>query len=114
MHNVNVSTLKNNPTEALRSAKTAPVVVMNRDTPDAMIVSLQSGKLLSEAGVRTALATALFRDGGFSLSRSAKMAEMPLANFIAHLSRLGICVVDYSAEETLKEMESLDVWLASE
>jgi predicted HTH domain antitoxin len=87
---------------------------MNRATPDAMIVSLQSGKLLSEAGVRTALAAALFRDGGFSLSRAAKMAEMPLANFIAHLSRLGISVVDYSAEEALSDMESLDAWLAGE
>jgi predicted HTH domain antitoxin len=112
MRKVNVSYLKNHLTEALKSAKTAPVVVMNRDTPDAMIVSLQSGKLLSETGVRTALATALFRDGGFSLSRAAKMAGMPLANFIAHLSRLGISVVDYSAEETLKETESLEAWLA--
>ncbi len=114
MHNVNVSSLKNNPSEALRSAKSAPVVVMNRYTPDAMIVSLQSGKLLSETGVRTALAVALFRDGGLSLSRAAKMAGMPLAGFIAHLSRLGICVVDYSAEETLREMESLETWLSGE
>jgi predicted nucleic acid-binding protein len=32
--------------------------VRNRDTPAAMIVSLQSGKLLSEDGVRTDLAAA--------------------------------------------------------
>ncbi len=114
MHNVNVTSLKNNPSEALRSAKSAPVVVMNRDTPDAMIVSLRSGKLLSEDGVRAALAAALFRDGGLSLSRASKMAQMPLANFIAHLSRLGISVIDQTEDETLKDMESLDAWLASE
>ena len=113
MHNVNVTSLKNNPSEALRSAKTAPVVVMNRDTPDAMIFSLHSGNLLSEPGARTALAVALFRDGGLSLSRAAKMADMPMSNFIGHLSRLGICVVDQTEKETAKDIESLDAWLAS-
>ena len=67
MHVVNVSGLKNNPSEALRSAKDGLVVVMNRDQPDAVIVGLQSGKLLSEPGARVALATALFRNGGLSL-----------------------------------------------
>ena len=49
------------------SARDDLVVVMNRDQPDAVIVGLQSGKLLSEPGARVALATALFRDGGLSL-----------------------------------------------
>ncbi len=66
MHAVNVSGLKNNPSEALRNARD-DVVVMNRDQPDAVMIGLQSGKLLSEPGVRAALATALFRDGGLSL-----------------------------------------------
>jgi predicted HTH domain antitoxin len=77
-----------------------------------MIFSLQSGKLFSEAGARTALAAALFRDGGFSLARAARMAEMPMGNFIAHLSRLGISVVSQSDEEVLADMESLENWLA--
>ena len=54
MHVVNVSGLKNNPSEALRSAKDGIVVVMNRGRPDAVIVGLQSGKLLSEPGARGA------------------------------------------------------------
>ena len=52
MHTVNVSGLKNNPSEALRSARDDVVVVMNRDQPDAMLIGLQSGKLLSEPGAR--------------------------------------------------------------
>ena len=47
MRVVNVSGLKNNPSEALRSARDDVVVVMNRDQPDAMLIGLQSGKLLS-------------------------------------------------------------------
>ena len=38
---VNVSSLKNNPTEALRKAHEDMVLVMNRDRPDALIVGEQ-------------------------------------------------------------------------
>ena len=55
MQTVNVSSLKNNPSEALRSARNDLVVVMNRDQPDAVMIGLQSGKLLSEQGARAAL-----------------------------------------------------------
>jgi predicted HTH domain antitoxin len=113
MHVVNVSGLKNNPSEALRSARDDVVVVMNRDQPDAMMIGLQSGKLLSEPGTRAALATALFRDGGLSLARSARLAQMPLAAFIAHVSRLGIAVVTHDASEVERDMQSLDQWLAT-
>ena len=113
MQVVNVSGLKNNPSEALRSARDDVVVVMNRDQPDAVMIGLQSGKLLSEPGMRAALASALFRDGGLSLVRSARMAQMPLASFIAHVSRLGIPVVTNDASEVVRDMETLDQWLAS-
>ncbi len=113
MQVVNVSGLKNNPSEALRSARDDVVVVMNRDQPDAVMIGLQSGKLLSEAGTRAALATALFRDGGLSLARSARLAQMPLAAFIAHVSRLGIPVVAHDAVEVARDMETLDQWLAA-
>ncbi len=63
-------------------------------------------------GTRSALATALFRDGGLSLARSAKLANMSLSAFITHVSRLGIAVVDQTPPEYLSDMETLDRWLA--
>jgi predicted HTH domain antitoxin len=113
MHVVNVSGLKNNPSEALRAARDDLVVVMNRDQPDAVMIGLQSGNLLAESGARAALATALFRDGGLSLARAARLAQMPYSKFIAHLSRLGISVVEQTNEEVLDDMETLDAWLAT-
>ena len=113
MHTVNVSGLKNNPSEALRNARDDVVVVMNRDQPDAVMIGLQSGKILSESGARAALATALFRDGGLSLARSARMAQMPMSDFIIHVSRLGIPVISHDATEVSTDMETLDQWLAS-
>ncbi|RQW79459.1 MAG: prevent-host-death protein, partial [Methylococcus sp.] len=66
MEAVNVSGLKNNPSEALRLAHRDVVVVMNRDKPDALMVGIEAAGVLGEKGVRPALATALFRDGHLS------------------------------------------------
>ena len=113
METVNVSGLKNNPTEALRKARQDVVVVLNRDRPDALMVGLDATGALEVAGVRAALATALFRDGHLSLARSARVAQMTLAAFMAHVSRLGIPVVQMSAAEAQRDIETLDQWLAS-
>jgi predicted HTH domain antitoxin len=112
MEAVNVSGLKNNPTEALRKARKDMVVVMNRDHPEALMVGIESSGLLDGQGVRLALATALFRDGNLSLARSARLAAISLAEFITHLSRLGIPVVRLDADETSRDMETLEAWLA--
>jgi len=87
--------------------------VMNRDKPDALMVGVESLKVLDAKGVRPALATALFKDGHLSLARAARLAELPLGLFVSHLSRLGIAVVNGAAEDAQKDMETLDQWLAS-
>ena len=113
MESVNVSGLKNNPSEALRMARRDVVVVMNRDKPDALMVGIESSGVLDVKGVKPALATALFRDGNLSLARSAKLADMSLSTFVKHVSRLGIPVVNLSAAEAERDMDTLDEWLAS-
>ena len=112
MKTVNVSGLKNNPTAALREAREDVVVVMNRDRPDALMVGIDSSAMLEVEGARTALATALFRDGHLSLARAARVARRPLAEFIAHLSRLGIAVVRLNEAETTSDLDTLDQWFA--
>ena len=87
------------------------VLVMNRNEPDALMIGLKSAKIIGMPGVRKALATALFKDGELSLARSARLAEMPLANFIAHVSRLGIPVIDQTADEVREDMDTLEQWL---
>jgi predicted HTH domain antitoxin len=111
MKTVNVSGLKNNPSEALRMAHDDLVLVMNRNEPDALMIGLKSSKIIGMPGVRKALATALFKDGDLSLARSAKLAGTPLADFIAHVSRLGIPVINQTAEEVQQDMDTLDQWL---
>ncbi len=111
MKTVNVSGLKNNPSEALRMAHEDMVLVMNKNERDALMVGLKSSNIVDMPGVRIALATALFKEGELSLARSAKLAEMPLATFIAHVSRLGIPVINQTAEEIKQDIDTLDQWL---
>jgi len=111
MKTVNVSGLKNNPSEALRYSHEDLVLVMNRNEPDALIVGVNTSNIIDLPGVRKAMATALFKDGELSLARSAKLAKMALADFIAHISRLGIPVVNQTAEEVVQDMDTLDKWL---
>ena len=113
METVNVSGLKNNPGEALRKAHRDVVLVLNHDQPDALIVGVDLAGVLGINGVKSALATALFRDGNLSLARAARLAELILGEFVAHVSRLGIVVVDLDADDTNRDMDTLESWLAS-
>lgn len=111
MKSVNVRELKNNPSRALRLAREDLVVVMNRDTPDAVLMHLDQEALLDAPGIRLALATALFRDGNLPLGRAAKIAQLALVDFIQHLSRLRIPVVQGTPEDVEKDEAAITTWL---
>ena len=113
MQAVSVSGLKHNPAEALRQARIGPVVVLNRNSPDAVLIGFEQGGVLQSPGVRAALATALFRDGELSLFRAAHVAEMDVASFIAHLGRLGIAAIRLTAAEANTDLDTLEEWLQS-
>jgi predicted HTH domain antitoxin len=111
MKTVNVSGLKNNPSEALRYSHDDLVLVMNRNEPDALIVGVNTSDIIDMPGVRKAMETALFKDGELSIARSAKLAKMALADFIEHISRLGIPIINQTAEEVGQDMDTLEQWL---
>ena len=113
MEVINVSGLKNNPSEALRMSHRGVVVVMNRHTSDALMLGLEHAGGIDAKGVKPALTTALFGDGHLSLVRSARLAGMRAAEFAAHVSRLGIAVVRLDERETARDLDTLDEWLAT-
>jgi predicted HTH domain antitoxin len=84
---------------------------MNRNEPDALMVGLKSSNIIDMPGVRIALATALFKEGDLSLARAAKLADVPLANFISHISRLGVPVINQTEEDVKQDLDTLDQWL---
>lgn len=111
MQIVNLSGLRSNPAETLRQAQDDLVMVLNHGRPEALMMGLASTGLLELAGVRAALATALCRYGHLSLARAARVAQMHLPDFTAHVSRLGIPVIQTSVEESERDLDTLDRWL---
>jgi len=109
---VNVRQLKNNPSDALRMARKAPVVVMNRDQPEAVLFHLDDEGLLGEPGVRLALATALYKSGSVSLGTAAKVAGMPLESFMVEMGRAGIPVIRGNARTVREDLANLKAWRA--
>ena len=111
MRAVSVRELKNNPSEALREARNEPVLVLKRNHPEALLVHLSDDSLLAEPGIREALATALYRSRSLSLGRAAEIAGMPIAEFMQHVSRLGIPVVDGNAASLREDVEAISQWM---
>jgi antitoxin (DNA-binding transcriptional repressor) of toxin-antitoxin stability system len=110
MKTVSVRELKNNPSAALREARERPVMVLNRHQPEALLVHLDEDSLLTEPGIRLALATALFREQSLSLGHAARFSGAAPAEFIRHVSRLGIPVVRGTAATVLEDTEAVDAW----
>ena len=111
MKAVNVRQLKNNPSESLRMAREEPVVVLNRDTPEGLLVSLEGTTFGSLDDLRVVLATALFRDRALPLARAARVAGMPLEVFMEHVSGLGLPVLVGDAESVDRDVGALSRWM---
>jgi predicted HTH domain antitoxin len=88
----------------------APVVVMDRDRPDALLFDLDDEGLLGEPGVRLAIATDLYRSESVSLGRGAKIAGIPLVDFIQRVSRHGIPVIRGDAKTVREDVKNIEKW----
>ena len=108
---VSVREFENDPSEVLRMARADLVVVIRRNRPEAMLVQLDEDGILSEPGVRPALAVSLFKNDALPLGRAARLARMTLADFIQHVSRLGIPVVKGDHASLRGDLGDLDTWL---
>lgn len=69
--------------------------------------------VLGEPGVRLALTTALYKSESISLGRGAKIAAIPLVDFMQHVSREGIPVIRGSIKTVREDVRSLESWLKS-
>ena len=112
MKTVNVRQLKDNPSDALRMARKHPVVVMNRDQPEAVLFHLDDEGLLGEPGVWLALATALYKSERLSIGRAAKVAGMPLEAFMVEMSEAGIPLIRGNARSLREDLKGVKAWRA--
>lgn len=112
MFATNVRDLKKNPSLALRQAEQAPVLVLKGNTPNALILHLNTSVSATEQQLKPALAASLYKDGVLSLGGAAKLSELPLTAFIQHLALLGIEIVQID-ETTTQEVKDINQWLTS-
>lgn len=112
MQTISVRQLKSNPSTALREARTDMVVVMNRDTPDAVMIGFeQLNGFADMIHVRQAMAVNLFKDHLISVAGAAKLAGESTAVMLTRLAQLGIPVADYDAPTLAQEVEVATHWL---
>lgn len=109
MKAVRVRDLKDNPTKALRAARAEPVLVLNRDDPEAMILSLRNLGPESK-NVRLSLARALYDADVMSLGQAARLSGLPLERFVEDLGAHGIPVFRQTVTELRRDIEALRQW----
>ena len=106
MQAFNIRQLKNNPSTALRAAHDDDmVVVMNRDTPTALLVELEKIAMPNIESVKVALAVSLFKEGVISLGSAARMAKQNLSDMTTLLSSLDIPLTGNNPNEAKNDMD---------
>ena len=110
MKAVSLSELKIDPSAALRSAREHPVVVLDRQRPEAILVHLGADSVFDESGIRLALAIALYREESISIARAARLSGIPLVGFIQKASQLGIPVVRGTAARLREDIDAIHEW----
>lgn len=76
-----------------------------------MLMHLDEETLLAEPGVQTVLAVSL-EDDALPLGRVARLVGMALADFIRHLSRIGMPAVKGDARSLRGDLQDIDAWPA--
>jgi predicted HTH domain antitoxin len=73
-----------------------------------LFVTLPFTDEVMEHGARFGLALQLYKNHDVSLGKAAQIAQMPYADFLFRVGRLGIPVVDYSVEDFKQELATLE------
>lgn len=105
----NIGDLKNNPSSAIKDSKEGPVIVLNRNNPEAIIFSLDF--IDDPEDLLKSLAIQLYKEGSISLGKAAKVAKLSYNDFIELLSNHRIPVIRYGVEDVNEDLKTGRKWL---
>jgi len=103
MQSFTIRDLRERPGELSREAEQGHLALVTRHGHP-LFICVPFSEELVQYGVYAALAESLYKECAISLGRAAKLAHMSIPEFTAHLSRLGIPVVDYDGSELEEEL----------
>lgn len=103
MHSFSIRDLRERTGELSREAEKGNLALITKHGRP-MFVSVPFTENLLKNGVHVALAESLYQSGSFSIGKAAKLADLSIAEFSEHLSRLNIAVVDYPSNELEDEL----------
>ena len=78
-------------------------IITRNGTP--LTVNIPFDDTLVRLGAHKALAVKLYEEGVLTLSKSAKLAEMPMDEFIAVLGSAGVSVFGYDNDDIQEELD---------
>lgn len=107
MQTFSIRELRERSGELSREAEEGRLALVTRHGQP-LFVSVPFTDELLEFGVHVALAVQLLRGGELTPARAAKLARMGLPQFLAHVSALGIAVVDHDPAELEQELAAFD------
>jgi prevent-host-death family protein len=104
MHTFNIRDLRQRTGQLVRDAESGELSLVTKYGRPVFVAVPMSGRLL-EHGVHQALAIKLFADRVLSLSKAARLADLPVERFLQALAAAGVDAVDYPPEELDQELE---------
>jgi prevent-host-death family protein len=106
METFSVRDLREKTGELVRQAEAGHLsIVAKHGRP--LFVAVPMDEHLLKEGVAVAMAVRLFAERVVSLGKAAKLAGLPIEDFIARLGAMGVPAVDYPAEDLDEELAVL-------
>lgn len=107
METFSIRDLRERTGELVREAEAGHLsIVAKHGRP--LFVTVPMDEHLLKEGVAVALAMRLFAEKAVSLAKAAKLAQLPIEDFITRLGAMGIPAVDYPPEELDEELAALE------
>ncbi len=108
MKTIGVSNLRENPSILNQCANLGEYVLLtNRNQP--MSLSIPFSQSLLDNGVHISMAVSLCEQGVITLVKAAKIAKMPVQDFLLCLNDYSVVVVEQSQQELNDDLEVLGI-----
>ncbi len=107
MQTFSIRDLRDRSGELTREAEQGNLSVVTKHG-EPLFVTIPFTDEVMQHGARFGLALQLYKQHSVSLGKAAQIAQLPYADFLFRAGRLGVPIIDYSAEEFNQEMALLE------